>query len=400
MKDLTETKSGKPFLNQVVNEDGTYGTPYTPTGSGGRVEYDAKTEATMNQRLEHIGITEAQLIDNIVAAGRDAIDSPGAIAASKWYDTQNKWGQTLADEYGVSVDRVFAATSMMSAMRKWGSEGSEVGVDGTSTNKGAVERLVKLLHDDEPFVVTREMADAFNGYKGEKAKLGEGATIEPGTWRPSDFSSAALSRLVGANGLDLKVMNSAGSKPIARALAVLRGEVEPNKVVRGSKQRTFLSNLVHPEIDYSSTNDLWHMRALAGSNVLSVPDRRAIVNPDGSSVKVTPGRDNRMNATMAEYESHVTGGKLETKRKKNKATGETEVTNVLKLEHGNAPHDLFVGGPPSGGLYSKMTDVTRKALDKLAVEDPRYRGMKIHEFQALIWKYVGGNSSEAMEGGE
>lgn len=375
MKELMgDTK--KEFHNHHVNADGTLGVPYVKPGAGGTVEYDAKQQAKVDKQLAALGVTHEALVHNLIENAKGAIEAPGAQAAIKWYDTEHQWGATLSKEYGVSEDRVFGMTSLLSAMRKWGVEG--VGTNGSSTNKGAVETILKLLKKDEPFEITAKMAADFNGYVGKKANLGKGSTIEPGMYKPSDLSSSSLSRLVGGNGLNLKIMNLAGSKPIARAIALARGELSVNEVVRGTKQRSFVSNLTHPEIDYTSTNDLWHYRAVAGKNEFNFSDRRK--NEDGSP---SAPKNSKVRTTLAEYENHVTGYVVEDGRR--------------VPTRANQPHDIFSGSEPTGGLYSYVTRVTKDALDSLKSTDVRFKGMKIHEFQALVWKYAGGNAGAGGE---
>lgn len=367
MKQLIASEQ-KDFLNNHTNEDGTLGIPFTKPGGGGQVDFDPKMQKWVDNKLAELGVTHQELVDNLVNDGSNAIESPMAAKAIKWYDTENEWGTNLANTYGVGIDRVFAAVSLTSAMRKWGVEGT--GTNASSTNKGAIETILKKLKDDEPFEVTAEMAANFNTFKGEKKGIGEGAQITPGIYKPSDLSSASIARL--ATGLGWKVLNSAGTKPIAKAIAVIRGELEVNDVVRGTKQRSFVSNLAYPGIDFTSTNDLWHFRAVAGQSSFNFPDRRK--NEDGSPV-VSTGTGSKFRTTLGDYESHTTGY--------NKKTG--------KAERGNAPHDIFTGGPPNSGLYTEVTKITREALDTLASRDVRFEGMKIHEFQALVWKYAGGN---------
>lgn len=365
----------KPFENNHVNDDGTLGLPFTKPGSSGTIEFSPKMQKWVDDKLEALGTTHETLVENLVRDARGAIEMPGAAKAIAWYDTENQWGSQLADEYGVSPDRIFAAVSLTSAMRKWGVEGT--GTNASSTNKGAIETLLRKLKEDEPFEITEEMAQKFNEFKGEKRGLGAGSTITAGTYRPSDLSSVSIARL--ATDLGWKVLNSAGSAPIAKAVAVLRGELEVNDVVRGTKQRSFVSNLAHPEIDYTSTNDLWHMRAIAGTSEFNFPDRRR--NPDGS--KITEETGAKIRTTLADYESHPTGWAA--------GTGKTNKGTMVPVR-GNAPHDIFTGSPPNGGLYTEMTKVTRESLDRLAESDVRFKGMKIHEFQALVWKYAGGNA--------
>lgn len=368
--DLLISTNEKPFTNNVTNPDGTLGLPFTKPGGKGTIEHDEKMDAWVADHYKKIGTNRETLVANLVADAKGAIEMPGADKAIAWYDTENKWGTQLADTYGVSPDRIFAAVSLTSAMRKWGVEGT--GTNGPSTNKGAIETLLRKMKEDEPFEVSAELAERFNSYKGEKRLLGEGTRIEPGTYRPSDLSSVTMARL--ATDLGWKVLNTAGAAPVAKAIAVLRGELDVNSVVRGTKQRSFVSNLAHPEIDYTSTNDLWHMRAIAGSTPLNFSDRRR--NQDGT--QVVPGKGNKITQTLKEYEDSPT--KWVNKK------------GVMVAERGNAPHDIFTGGPPHGGFYTEMTKVTRQALDQLAASDVRFRGMKIHEFQALVWKYAGGNS--------
>ena len=363
----------KPFVNNHINSDGTLGLPFTKPGGGGTVEFDPKMEKWVNDKLAELGVTHEELVTNLVNDGLKAIDSPQAEKAIKWYDSEHAWGHNLAETYGVSPERIFAAVSLTSAMRKWGNEGT--GTNGPSTNKGAIETILKKLKEDEPFEVTPEMAQKFNEFKGEKKGIGVGAKIEPGTYRPSDLSSVSIARL--ATDLGWKILNTAGAGPIAKAVAVLRGELDVNDVVRGTKQRSFVSNLAHPEIDYTSTNDLWHFRAVAGNSEFNFPDRRK--NPDGT--RVSPKTGSKIRTTLADYEDHITGY--------DKKTG--------KPVRGNAPHDIFTGSPPNSGLYTEVTKVTRDALDKLSTLDPRFKGMKIHEFQALVWKFAGGNSAGGDE---
>lgn len=374
MRQLIQS-SQKDFLNAHTNDDGTLGLPFTKPGGAGTIEFTPKMQKFVDDKLAELGVTHEQLVNNLVADGASAINSPQAAAAIKWYDTEHEWGSNLASTYGVSPERIFAAVSLTSAMRKWGVEGT--GTNASSTNKGAIETILKKLKDDEPFEVTQEMADNFNTFKGEKKGIGEGAQITPGTYKPSDLSSASVARL--ATGLGWKILNSAGTKPVAKAIAVIRGELTVNDAVRGTKQRSFVSNLAHPEIDYTSTNDLWHFRAVAGTSEFNFPDRRK--NEDGTPV-VSTGTGSKHRTTLADYESHTTGY--------NKKDG--------KPERGNAPHDIFTGGPPNSGLYTEVTKITRDALDRLASSDVRFKGMKIHEFQALVWKYAGGNAGSDTEG--
>jgi len=362
----------KPFKNNHVNADGTLGLPFTEPGGAGTVKFDPAMQKWVDEKLHALGVTHEELVNNLVHDAQGAIEMPGAAKAIKWYDTEHEWGAGLSKEYGVSLDRVFAAVSLTSAMRKWGNEG--VGTNPSSTNKGAIETILKKLKEDKPFEVTQEMADKFNNFKGQKKGIGVGAEIKPGIYKPSDLSSVSMARL--ATDLGWKILNSAGAKPVAKAIAVIRGELAVNDVVRGTKQRSFVSNLVHPEIDYTSTNDLWHFRAVAGNTKFNFPDRRK--NEDGT--KVTEGSGNQVKATLKEYESHTTGYD---------AKG--------KPVRGNAPHDIFTGSPPNSGLYTEVTKITRDALDRLATKDARFKGMKVHEFQALVWKYAGGNSGGSEE---
>lgn len=373
------------YLNNHINPDGTLGLPFMKPGGAGTVQNTPEQDAYVAKQYEIIGSSREALVENLVKAGLDAIESPEAARAIKWYDRENQWGTNLANEYGVSVERVFATTSALSAMRKWGNEGT--GTSGPSTNKGAIETILKKFKENEPFEVTKAMADSFNTYKGDKKGLGEGSHIEPGTYRPSDLSSVSIARL--ATGLGWKIIGPAGTRPVAAGIAILRGELSPNEMVRGTKQRSFVSNLAHPEIDYTSTNDLWHFRAVAGKDTLfNFPDVRKKLDGEFKTM-LTPGKGNKARVTMPEYESWVTGAK----KKKNK---DGSVTIVA--DRGNSPHTIFTtSNPPTSGMYTEVTRVTRLALDKLAGRDVRFKKMKMHEFQALVWKYAGGNAGAGDE---
>lgn len=373
------------YLNNHINPDGTLGLPFTKPGGAGTIQNTPEQDAYIAEQYKIIGSSRETLVNNLVKAGLEAINGPDAARAIKWYDRENKWGTNLANEYGVSVERIFATTAALSAMRKWGNEGT--GTSGPSTNKGAIETILKKFKEDAPFEVTKAMADSFNSFKGEKKGLGEGSHIEPGIYRPSDLSSVSIARL--ATDLGWKIIGTAGTRPVAAGIAILRGELSPNEMVRGTKQRSFVSNLAHPEIDYTSTNDLWHFRAVAGESEFNFPDVRKKL--DGVyKTMLKPGKGNKAHATMAEYESWVTGGK----KKKNKKTGEITIVP----DRGNSPHTIFTtSNPPTSGLYTEVTHVTRLALDRLAGRDPRFKGMKMHEFQALVWKYAGGNAGAGDE---
>lgn len=364
-------KGKKDFVNNVRNSDGTLGVPFTKPHAGGTVEFTPAMEKWVGNKLKALGVTHEQLVDSLVSDALGAIKAPGAKEALKWYRTEHAWGNKLAKTYAVEPERVFAAVALTSAMRKWGTEGT--GTSTSSTNKGAIETILRKLKDDEPVTITKEMANKFNKFKGTKKGigLGVGTRIEPGMYKPSELSSATIARL--ATGLGWKILNTAGVAPVAKAIAVLRGEISVNDAVRGTKQRSFVSNLTHPDINFTSTNDLWHFRAIAGDLKFNFPDRRK--HPDGTPIN----KNGKIRTTLKAFEAHTTGY--------NKKTG--------KAVHANAPHAIFTGGPPNGGLYSEVTKVTHDALKRLQASDPRFKGVMIHEFQALVWKYAGGNLTAA-----
>jgi hypothetical protein len=292
---------------------------------------------------------------------------------AEWYSREHQWGAGLASKHSVDLIRILAAASVVSAQRRWGNEGT--GTSRPHTNKGCIELLLKKLADDEPFEVTQEMADEFNSFDPKATrKIGYGTRIEPGMYRPSELSSVSLARLTKQ--LGWKVVAQTGVVPIAQAIAVLRGELQPNDVILGMKQRSFVSNLLRPDVDYVSTNDVWHLRTALGDALIEVSDNR--VGPDGE--KLAP-KGTRVVTTLKDYESWVTGYKTNKKGER-------------VPDRGNAPQDILSGGPPYGGLYNEVTKATREALQRLKETDPRFADMLIHEFQALIWKYAGGNAAD------
>lgn len=332
---------------EIVNANGTLSQAHM--NPDGTFNFSEAEEKRIAAGWEGQGLNREEMIENAMAAALSAISRDTAGPDSVWYSFENEeWAQPLSEATGMSVEAIFAATSVTSALRRW------------PENKVVVERLIKKLADDEPFEVTQKMADEYNKYNG-KAKFGV-TELQPGMYKPSDMSSAVMARL--ATGLGWKVANLIGTRPVFQAIAVLRGEVEPNQLIHGPKQRSFYSNLAHPEVSYSVTNDFWAARALVGTGTLRLPDNG--VDAQGNKLNTSKGATREV--TMRDWETTITG--YNTNR-----NGEREPVR------GNIANAIF----KNSVLYADATRITVQALDRLAQTDVRFRGMKPHEFQALLW---------------
>lgn len=329
--------------DEIVNDNGTLSQLHM--NPDGTFTFTAAEEKRIEKGWADQGLNRDEMIENAMTAARTAISRDTAEADAAWYTYENQeWAKPLSEATGVSTDAIFAATSVTSALRRW------------SENKVVVERLIKKLADDEPFEVTQKMADEYNTFNA-KAKFGV-TELQPGTYKPSDMSSAAMARL--ATGLGWKVANKMGTRPVFQAIAVIRGEIEPNALIHGPKQRSFHSNLAHPEVPYSVTNDFWASRVLVGDKKLILPDNG--VDSDGN--RINPARNARREMTMREWETTTTGYD----------------------SHGKPIKDNIANAILKNSLlYADASRITVQALDRLRQEDVRFREMKPHEFQALLW---------------
>lgn len=235
--------------------------------------------ATVNKRLQAQGSSLADWdvnTRNAIGLIKEHFPEAGEEAFT-WYPRMNDWAGELSARTGLSKNQILAGTALTSTLKKW------------HENQEVVERIVKIYEEDKPFRITQEMADAYTAHS-TKSDMGARA-LEAGTYKPSDLSTGTLARLfsVDANAnakvnpgaaafknSDLDHENYAiGGKyyttGLAKAMAVLRGEISPDEVVSGPKQLNFYMNLAHPELSSGVTHDIWQARTYYGSGKLNLP---------------------------------------------------------------------------------------------------------------------------------
>lgn len=376
-----------------LNEDGSFKT------------FDDKTEAAIAKQWSDLGVTHQQLTNNLVhtaeiAMGLDPATGkfdPGELQQGRqiasWYTTQGGRLKDLSEETGVDHDRVVAAATVLSAGRLW---------DGVANgNYETAARLINILQKNDPIEITQADID-FQAWRVGKAtkstsRIGFDADLTPGkSVKPSDLDSAQLVELLYAknalrgyndfatwakdsqNGMKTPrnhvikgspkppypLFTSKGTNQVQQAVSVLRGDVGVRQAISGPKYSSFFSNLRRPDLDYSSTNDTWHYRAMAGNLVL---------NPLVKKDKLGPGTIREL--TVKDYAKYDTVSTAQ---------------DLFQVGASSAKNGLAGGD----GMFRDSTKITRDALNILKDRHPEQFGdMKIHEMQALVWVYYGGGVS-------
>jgi hypothetical protein len=317
-----------------VRSDGILSEPWLD--DDGNVVLTAKQEAAARKALENMGTSYEEWVANVrqVAVNSMEANPEQALRDSKWYSHEHdSWGAPLAKDHNITVDQVMGIASAVSTNKVW---------DGIkNSNKEVVERILTLLKEDKPITITPEQADAYNQFSVDKPKGGGKygpRSIEPGEYKLSELSSGTLARVMGSG---YGIGGQYFTDGLFKAFSIARGELEPNAAIGSLKQRSFVNNLVHPDKDYSSTNDFWMARALFGSKTLNI-------TKEGGTGAMT----------IREWEQHT----------------------------GNKPN-AFLGtkGTGNSSLFAMGTKAAKEALADLAGQDERFRGMLTHEFQALVW---------------
>jgi hypothetical protein len=392
--------------NKVVNPDGTLSIEGM-NADGSFIEFDPELEDLLNARYEELGVTRDELTLNLahsamLAMGYDPVSgtfdpekAEEGLRMARWYSEQSDRLRALADAGDVDMERVVAAATVMSAGRLW---------DGPANgNYESTERLINILKADEPIEVTSAMAAFMRWRKkrGQKAtsKLGFHEDLKSGqSIRPSELDSNQLVEvLYAANSLrgytsfkswlrdsedgkkspsghrgvasPYPLFTSKGTLQVKQAVAVMRGDVSVREAISGPKYSSFYSNLLRPDLDYSSTNDTWHYRVMAGNLVLNPLTKKKKVG-SGTMRELTLKDEAKYGATVSAQDLFQSG--------------------LARLEDGLGSGDL---------MFRDSTKMTRGALAALRLSHPEIFGdMKLHEIQALVWVYFGGGTMSADEG--
>lgn len=317
-----------------VRDDGILSEPWL--NEKGEVVLTEAQIKSADKALAKLGTSFEEWKANISKVGQAAMDNDPeqALRDAKWYKHEHDtWGKPLADEFGMGVDQIMGIASAMSTNKRW--DGVE------NNNKIVTARLLKLLKDDIEITITPQQAADYAQFSIDKATKGGKygpRTIESGTYKMSELSSGVLARVMGKG---YQIGGKYFTDGLFKAFAIARGELEPNVAIGSLKQRSFVNNLSHPDINYSSTNDFWMARALFGPGKLTI-------NSKGGTGDMT--------------------------------IREWEVTT------GDKPNS-FLGSKGAGdsALFAYATKATKEALSELALKDPRFEGMMVHEFQAVVW---------------
>lgn len=315
-----------------VRGDGILAEPWLD--EKGNVVLTAKEETKAHAALAKLGVSYDEMVANGQQIALNSMNADPAQAArdAAWYQHEHDtWGAPLAKEHGISLEQVMGIASVTSTNKTW---------DGVqSSNKETVENILRYMKEDKPITITKEQADAYNAFSVDKpsggGKYGP-KTIEPGEYKLSELSSGTLGRVMGSG---YQIGGQYFTDGLVKAFSIARGELAPNVAIPSLKQRSFVNNLSHPEIDYSSTNDFWMARALLGSKPLNLIKGR-----------------------------------------------EPITVRAWEKETGQKPNSLIgTRGSGTSSLFAMMTKASKEALDNLKRDDVRFKGMKTHEFQAVSW---------------
>lgn len=414
---------GMRDTHKKVNPDGTFSIEGLDE-KGERVAFSAAAEAKIKAQWDGLGPSEQDYVDSMVMAGKLAtgIDlktsktvdlelQAQGLENSKWYYTANADAKGITAETTIPVENVVAATTVMSAGRKW---------SGTASgNKETALALARLVHKPIDIEVNQAALDLMD-WKREKATKGPGQIglhntippltrkLKPGeTISSNDLDSATLAEVLyatnavrghssfkswadGTKDKDGKIgmqtskeqkdfdkandgnsiypyFSPMGTGQVKQAIAILRQEVTPRQAITGPKYSSFYSNILRPDVNYSTTNDVWQYRIQAGD----LPLTHKTTKPQRAKLGV-----DTVTATIKELT--VGKGAL------NSAQG------LLQTGAGSAPDHLSSGD----GMFRDSSVIMDRSRKQLQVEHPEvFKDMSRHEFQALVWVHFGGGTT-------
>jgi hypothetical protein len=252
--------------------------PRPPPTQGGLVaigELGPKAKANAAEFFESKGLTH----DVLVANGRRVRDAHPEIVdeAKDWYFDAHDFAGDLSNKYGISRNAAAATVASLSPRMEWG------------LNKEIADTILYQT-TRERFSLTKADVDA--RYEAGKdlvrrkattqAKLDEQRDFQMrwvGDHRTADIPARDLARLIeGPQTYPNK----------EKAIRAARGE-SPDRVLKGSKVRSFYDNIIRPETSVEVTIDGRMIDALVGSGVfISDRDKKLIF---GSPAKYAVLRD-------------------------------------------------------------------------------------------------------------
>jgi hypothetical protein len=384
-----------------VNDDGTFSVEGL-NADGSFKTFSDKTEKTLRDNWDGIGPTKDQYVANFVVAGKlamgidpvtgkvDAKQAATAHTDSKWYTVAHQDVVDINEATGIPLDAVIAATTTLSAGRLW--SGTK---NGNIETARALADIVKNPIDIE----VNQAAIDLMAWRAEKSTKGVGKTglvgngVTSGKVNSKDLDASTLVEVMyavntvrghssfadwrdktskdGKPGMKASreqidtpppypYFTSKGTQQVKQAVAVLRGEVTPRQAISGPKYSSFYSNIARPDKDYSSTNDTWHYRIMAGNLPL----------------------------TYSRKGETYTKTVVEHSIKDRSPDGVIVTTQDIFQRAASSKSEGLASGD---GMFRDTTVLTRRALDTLKADNPaQFKDMKAHEFQALIWVHYGG----------
>lgn len=394
-------RHGGAGTHKTLYDDGTMSVEGL-TEDGGLTTYKPATEAKLKAQWDAIGPTEAQYVANLVIAGQlamginpetgavNAKDAAEGQADAVWYTTAHNDVAAITKDTGIPMDAVTAAATTLSAGRLW---------SGTANgNIETARALADIVANPINLKIEQRHLDLM-AFRAEKSAKSTGLLglvdngLKPGTSSSKDLDAAtlveamyAINTLRGHDSFedwatkstkDGKIgmqstpeqtaskgeypyFTSKGTLQVKQAVAILRGEVSPRQAISGPKYSSFYSNIANPEKAYSTTNDTWHYRVMAGNLPL----------------------------TRTSNGSTRTRTMIEHSLKDYSPDGVISTAQDIFQRAGSSKSEGLASGD---GMFRDTTGYTFKALSALKVSNPaQFGNMKPHEFQALIWVHYGG----------
>lgn len=234
--------------------------------AGGAVNPTARQEANVERWLAKHGWTKEQLKNNL----RDLYRSAGPqsrVEGMRWYHAANELALRLSGAYGVTTAQAIGVIAALSPQMDW------------DMNRAAAERVLATVTaerweltkedlDDRrekalSYIETKQsIVDKDASRAGVERWYADGLKLV-GDYRTADVPTETLARYDSAKAL---------FDNTAKAIEIARGG-DADKILSGSKVRSFYDNILDPEGSREVTVDTHMIRALA--NDVTLPEKTA-----------------------------------------------------------------------------------------------------------------------------
>ena len=250
----------KPGTQRAMETTGSYRTldPGELAEPGHMGYLDEAQTAKLVAHLDKNGVRDTQVQADLDYFFEQATPME-KLQGKRWYREANVETGDIAKKTGLEHDRVIAATAALSPQNEWSnnikqsrslatlcSEKRKITVDDGFLDQIGMRRALMHKKKGKPSEsdIAREQRRAhkeFGKYRGEHTSDTMPAEIM--AWTPG-FGSTS------------------GSKNVAKAIRVLRGEVSVDQTLIGPKTRSFYDNMRHPHKPGAVTIDTHQLRAL------------------------------------------------------------------------------------------------------------------------------------------